>query len=216
METNGTSTAIGNNHVAFTIGQSDTYQAIVVSQVDSDHTIGTRTGESFEQCLLDDSSLGTEEEIVTIDKLLVRRQVLDTDKGIDLIVGIDIKEILNSSSFGILGTFGDFIHLQPIATPLGREQHNGGVHGGRVDILHEIFFASIRSLGSYSATSLRSEFAQRGTLDVAHVRKGDDHIIVGIEVFGVEFFRSIYDLAFASIAIFLFYLQQFAFDQLHQ
>ena len=58
------------------------------------------------------------------------------------------------------------------------------------------------------------EFRKRRTLDVSHVGDGDDHLIVGIEVFRIEFFRSIYDFRTAVVTVFLFHFNQFVLDDL--
>ena len=56
------------------------------------------------------------------------------------------------------------------------------------------------------------ELRKRCTLDVSHVGDGDDHFIVGIEVFRIEFFRSIHDFRTAVVTVFLFYFNQFILD----
>ena len=54
-----------------------------------------------------------------------------------------------------------------------------------------------------------------GPLDVAHVREGDDHLVVGIEILRVQLLRGIDDVGLALVAPFGLDLQQLVFDYLH-
>ncbi len=54
---------------------------------------------------------------------------------------------------------------------------------------------------------LRSVFGQRGALDVSHVRDGDHHLVVGVEVFRIELFGAHHDLGAAFVAVLLLDLQ---------
>ena len=89
------------------------------------------------------------------------------------------------------------------------------MHRGHVDMLDEIFVARRTPLGAYAAAVLRAVFGQRRTLDIAHVRDGDDHLVVGIEIFGIELLRSVDDLRAAFVAVLLLHLEQFVLDDLH-
>ena len=59
------------------------------------------------------------------------------------------------------------------------------------------------------------EVGQRGTLDVAHVADGDDHLVVGIEVFGIEFLAGVDDFGAPLVAELLLHFHQFVLDDLH-
>ena len=85
-----------------------------------------------------------------------------------------------------------------------------------IDVLDEVLIACGSAFGSDSAASLRAEFGQGGTLDVAEVADGDHHFVVGIEVLGVEVREIGQDFRFAFVAIGGFDLEQLVFDHLLQ
>ena len=69
-------------------------------------------------------------------------------------------------------------------------------------MLDEVLVTRSTALGADAAAVLRAVFGQRGALDVAHVRDGDDHVVVGIEILGVELLGGIDDLRTALVAVF--------------
>ena len=113
-------------------------------------------------------------------------EVLNLDKCIDLVVGIDIDHILYRTTLRYASTFGYIIYLNPVATSLLGEEENIIVHCGGIDILYEVFIASVAALDSYASTVLCTELCERSALDVAHVRYCDNHRLIGIEVFSIE------------------------------
>ncbi len=70
------------------------------------------------------------------------------------------------------------------------------------------------SLGSDTAASLLVELVELGALDVTHVRNGDDHGVVGIEVLGIELMVEGNDFRTALVAILLLDLLQFLLHDL--
>ena len=150
---------------------------------------------------------------MAVDEFLIV-QVLHAQVGIDSIVGVDVQQILDGASLRVLRTFGYFVHLQPVALALLGEEHHGVVHRGRIDMFYEVLIAGFGTFGAYPTTVLCTEFAQRRTLDVAHVRDGDNHLVVGVEVFGVEFLGRIHDFGAALVAVFFFHLDEFVLNDL--
>ena len=65
---------------------------------------------------------------------------------VHLIVGINVEHVLDGTSLRVLGTLGDFIYLEPIATSLLREENHRIVHGGHIDVLYEVGLTSVASL----------------------------------------------------------------------
>ena len=56
-----------------------------------------------------------------------------------------------------------------------------------IDMLDEILITGCTSLDSDSSPILGSVFCQGCPLDVAQVRNGNHHILIGIEIFRIEF-----------------------------
>ena len=124
---------------------------------------------------------------MAVDKLLVV-QILHTQIGVYSIVRVDIQQILDGTTFRILSTFGDFVYLQPVTLTFLCKEHHGIMHGCRINMLYKVCIAGFGTFGAYPTTVLRTEFAQRCAFDVSHVRDGDNHFIICIEVFRIEFF----------------------------
>ena len=76
----------------------------------------------------------------------------------------------------------------------------------------EVFVACGARLDAHAAPVLRPVFGQRSALDIAHVRNGDDHLVVGIEIFRIELFGTHDDFRAAFVAVLLLYLQRFVLD----
>ena len=89
------------------------------------------------------------------------------------------------------------------------------MHRGRIDVFHKVRIARARSLAAHATTGLRPELGQRRTLDVSHVTDGDNHLVVSIKIFRIEFFARIYDFRTPFVAELLFNLDQFVLDYFH-
>ena len=113
-------------------------------------------------------------------------KVLDLDKCVDLVVGIDIDHILYRTTFRYSSTFGYIIYLNPVAASLLGEEENVIVHCSRIDVLYEVLIACVTALNAYATTVLCTELSERSTLDVAHMRYCNNHRLIGIEVFSIK------------------------------
>ena len=82
-------------------------------------------------------------------------------------------------------------------------------------MLDEILVACCATLHTYTATILDAVLGQRGTLDISHMRDGDNHILISIEILGIELLRRVNDLGAALVAILGLDLQQLVLDDLH-
>ena len=89
------------------------------------------------------------------------------------------------------------------------------MHRGHIDMLDEILVARRAALGADAAPVLGTVFGQRRTFDIAQVRNGDDHLVVGVEILRVELFGSVNDLRAPFVAVFGLHLQQFVLNDLH-
>ena len=61
-------------------------------------------------------------------------------------------------------------------------------------MLDEVLVACCATLSTYAATVLCAVLSKWGTLDIAHVRDGDNHVVISIEVLRVELLRGVDDL----------------------
>ncbi len=213
VEADGTTVTVSNHDFVVTIGHTYFDHLVVFADGNCIHTVLARTRILFQYCLLDDTILRAEQYVVAVDEFLIV-QVLHTQVCSYRIVRLDVEQVLDGTSLRCLVAFRNFVHLQPVAlTFLGKEQH-GVVHCSRIDVLDEVFIACFTTLRAYSTTVLCAEISQRRTFDVSQMRNGDNHLIVSIEVFRIEVFRSVYDFRTALVTVLLFHLEQLILDNL--
>ena len=82
-------------------------------------------------------------------------------------------------------------------------------------MLDEVLIARCATLHTDTATVLCAILGQRGTLDITHMRNGDNHIIISIEILRVELLSREDNLRTALVAILLLDLDQLVLDDLH-
>ena len=111
---------------------------------------------------------------------------------------------------------GNLVHLQAIHLSLGGEEQHVGVGGGHKQVLHEVGVLQVHALHALAAALLLAVGAHRQALDVAGLGHGDDHVLLGDEVFPLDVLRFASDAGAAGIAVLLLDLQQFVLDDLLQ
>ena len=77
---------------------------------------------------------------------------------------------------------------------------------GDIDMLNEVSIAGRTALQAYPTPVLRTEFRQRSTLDIAQMGNRNDLVLIGIEIFRIEFVFGQRDFRPARIPVFLFQL----------
>ena len=156
-----------------------------------------------QRCLLDYAALGGKYKVVAIDIFLIV-QTLAGYKDVDLVIRLDIEQVLQGATLAVLGSFGQFEHSHLVYKATTCEEQHSGVHRSRIYVFYEVFFTRIAALGTDAATILSAEFAQRGALDISEMRDGDNHIIVCIEVLGIEIAGGVVDVCAALVTVFFF------------
>ena len=191
------------------IGEPYVNHLIALIQIDGNDAIGARAGVLLQDGLLHDAKLGGEDDVVAIDELLiVEATTAQAEESVDGVVALDVEKILNGTPLGVLLSLGNVVAVKPVdASLLGEEKH-GLVHRGGIDVFREVVVAGMGALGTHTASGLLAEFAQRSALDVAQVADGDDHGVVGVEVFGVELMLVGDDLGASLIVELLLHFQK--------
>ena len=197
VETDGTSVAVGDDNLVVAVCQLHADHAVSFVNFQGDDTIGTGTGVLREAGLLDDTPLGTEEDIVVGTELGIT-QLADAEACLHLVVGLKLQHVLDGTSLVALAPLGKFVYLQPVAAALLREEHHRVVHGTDIHALDEVAIARAAALSSYSTTALGTELSQRGALDVAQMTQGNYHLVIGIEILGIELLGTGHDDAEAG------------------
>ena len=112
-------------------------------------------GECLQAGLLYDASLGGEDDIVALDKLLT--QSAQTQEGIDAVARIEGEHILYGPSLGVFVAFRNLITLHPVAAALLGEEEHRLVHRGGIDKFGEVLVPCLRTLGTYATACLLAE-----------------------------------------------------------
>ena len=81
-------------------------------------------------------------------------------------------------------------------------------------MLDEVAVACGTGFHADASPALCAEIDQRGALDVAQVRYGDDHLVVGIEVFCVKLLGAGHNLRAALVAVLILHLYELIFHHL--
>ena len=134
-----------------------------------------------------------------------------SEESIDGIVCIDIEHVLYRPSLGVLSSFRNLITLEPITLSFLSEEKHGVVHGCGIDELREVLLPCPCTFRTDSTSGLSSELTERCSLDVSQMTHGDNHRVVGIEVFRIKFLRGIFDDSPSFVTIFLLHFHQFVF-----
>ena len=82
-------------------------------------------------------------------------------------------------------------------------------------MLDEILVARRTALHADPAAVLRTVLGQRSTLDITHMRNGDHHLLIGVEIFRIELLGAHHELRAAFVAVFLPQLDHLVLDDLH-
>ena len=89
------------------------------------------------------------------------------------------------------------------------------MHVRHIDVLDEVLVTGRASLHSDSSSVLETVFGEGCPLDVSEVRDGDDHILICIEVFRIEFLCRKSDLRTSLVSVLLLHLHGLILDDSH-
>ena len=86
---------------------------------------------------------------------------------------------------------------------------------GHVNVLNEIFFAGGAALAAHAAAGLGAVFGKRGTLDITQMGNGDDHVLIGVEVLGVDVVGGRSNLSATGVAVLGYQFLHLLLDDAH-
>ncbi len=110
-------------------------------------------------------------------------QIFNINNRPDLIIRRYLHQVLNGSSLAGFITFGNFIHIQPVAPSFfGKEQH-GMVRRGNKQMFNIIFLPGFAAHRLHGHRALRTVFGSRSSFDITEMRNGDHHIFFLDQVF---------------------------------
>ena len=120
------------------------------------------------------------------EERLVLGEFAHGQDGVDPLVLFHGHEVGDMHALGRPAAVRHLMDLELVHTALvGEHQQELVVRRGD-EFLHEIVFAGMHSGHALAATALLLVDAEARALDVATARKGDDHVVVGQQVFDVD------------------------------
>ena len=143
-------------------------------------------------------------------------QVADRDHGAHILARLQSYKVADVFAFPGGADVGDLIHLQPVDAAGIGEDKNEGVSGGDEQMLDEILVTRLHAGPALAATALHAVGGDRSALHVTAVAYRDCDLLVGDQVFQVDFRGLVFDLGAAFVTVLLFYFFEFLYDHAAQ
>src|SRR5690606_3816414 len=171
-------------------------------------------GIGFERRLLDYSLAGAEDDEVVVDIITVIN-CLYIDECPDAVIRLNIDHVLNRPPLTVARTLGQVIDLLPVALAVTGKEEHGVMHCCNIHMLNESFFPGSASPLASTSPVRAAELGQRRPLDVTHMRNGNNHLIISVEILRIEFACGGNNLSPPFVSEFVLYLEKLILDNLH-
>ena len=96
------------------------------------------------------------------------------------------KQVDNRPPAGLRSAFGQFPNLEAVNLAIGGEEQHRIMGRGDEHLAHRILILGGHASAAFAAPVLRPEGRERGPLDIAVMRDGDDHFVAFNQVFIIE------------------------------
>src|SRR5574344_772577 len=196
-----------------TICQTNRNHLITIKDIDSNNTIGTRAAIFLKTSFFNYTILGTEHDIMVLKEFRII-EFLNSQECVHIIIRLNIKHILYSTTLRVFSTLRYFINFQPIATSLLCEEEHRIVHRCRINIFGEVLITCLSTFATNATSTLLFEFSQRSTFDITQMTDRDNYRIICIEILWVKFLAGINYFSTTRITIFILYLNQLILNNL--
>ena len=134
----------------------------------------------------------------------------------DLLVAFELDEIDDRLALAARSDVGDFVDLQPVHPAAIGEDHDVGVGRGHEEVADVVLFARAHADPPLAAAALRAVGRDRRPLDVAGVRDGDRHVLVGDQVLDPQLAALVDDFGAPLVAELFAHRLQLADHELDQ
>ena len=180
------------------VGDAGADEFVVLVDADGDDAARHDVGEVLERRLLDGAVARGEE-----DELAFFLEIAHGEDGAHAFAGLQLEQ--RSHGFALAGgaDVGDLVHLEPVDAAGVGEAQQVGVRGIDDELRDEIFFARLHADAARAATPLLAVGGDRRALEVAGMRDGDRDLLVGDEIFELQFGCFIENLRAALVAVLL-------------
>ena len=164
--------------------------------------------------LLDDTLLRAKDDIVVVDVVGIV-DALEVDDGGNLVALLNLEQVLDGAALGDFLSLRNLEHPHPEALATFGKEQQVVVVGGHVEVFDEVLVAGAAATGALTTAVLHLVLGQRRALDVAEVRDGDDHLLVGDGVLHAELGRAVLDGRTALVTEAFLDVLQLVLDDAH-
>src|SRR5208282_3149722 len=178
------------------VGEFCADQLVARVEVDGDDAGRARVGKFGDGGFLHGAAFRRQENVAALFF-----QVARGDDGRELLAFLKADDIVDGFSARGCGSFGNFVHLQPVDAAFRREQQNVGMRRRSEKVLHEIVVAGLGADAAFAAARLMAIGFHGGALDVAGMADGDGHLFVFDQVFELDFLDAVDDLRAAIVSV---------------
>ena len=134
----------------------------------------------------------------------------------DLLAFLHRDEVGDRLALAARADVGDLVDLQPVAAAAVGEDHDVGVGRGDEEVADEVLLARAHADAPLAAAPLRAVGGDRRPLDVAGIRDGDRHVLVGDQILDAELAALLDDHGAALVRELLANRLQLVQDHPHQ
>src|SRR5581483_1828576 len=174
------------------------HQLVVFVDADGDNAARHYVGKILERCFLNSTVTGGEEDV-----LAFLFQIAHLEHGTHGFAGLQRDQVADVLALSGSADVRNFIHFQPVHTPRVGEDKNVGVGGCDEQVLDKILFAGSHAHAAAAATSLLAVGGNGRALHIAGVAHRDRHLLVGDEVFQLDFCGFVLNHGAALVAVVL-------------
>ena len=126
-----------------------------------------------------------------------------------------INQILNSSTLALTATFRNFVHSHPETPSLLSEEEHVLMVRGYIYVFYEVLISSTSSFCTNASSILFFVFSEWCALNVACMRNSNDDFRIRDHIFNTHIATCKFNGCSALIAVLLFNLEKFIFDDFH-
>ena len=177
------------------VGESGGDQVVVLVDGDGDDAARHDVGEVLERRFLDGAVARGEEDV-----FVFFFEIADGENGADVFAGLQVEQALHDLALAGGADVGNLVDLEPVDAAGVGEAEQVGVRGVDDELRDEIFFARLHAHAAGAAAALLAIDADGRALEVALMADRDGDLLVGDEVFKLEFSAFVDDLGAAGVA----------------
>src|SRR5262245_15767052 len=118
---------------------------------------------------------------------------LDANRGCDLFIGFQLKDVRNRTSLRSASHLGNFVNFLHVSASRARKKHQVIVRGGGKEMLNEIAFfllggafARLHADDAFAAAPLRAKCAYGRAFDKTTVSDADNATLISDKIFHID------------------------------